>query len=213
MSETLIEDFVADVRDGVYSYDTISGVIVDRETAGEDTRERFTAVWERPPDESRGETYRTEPSPDDDTETPIELVVRNANDVLEYDCQQNQYRRQRLNPAASPKLISRPRILTAVVEGAFDASVHGTETIGGHETQAVSITPADGRTGIVARLTNLRVWIEPQYRIPLRYRVASESASHTIQREFEWLRVEFDSSLGDDRFDVTPPEGAEQQSP
>ena len=201
MTDDTIEQFLDDIANRRYDYSSVRGIVQNRETIGTERTTYTAELWERPPDQARLEKFRSSSgTADSDGRDVAEVVVRNGNTAVTNDIRTNQCHRQRMDPDADTAAISRPRILASVISGTFDVSVEGSTTVAGQDVRTVSITPTGSNDRPLKNISELRLWVGLQYRFPLRYHVSHESGSNTIEREFEWLSVEFDGQIDDEQF-------------
>jgi outer membrane lipoprotein carrier protein len=82
----------------------------------------------------------------------------------------------------------------------FDATLHGSERVGGRETHVLTMVP---RTP--AGYTSLKVWLDTSDSLARRFEITEENG--TVRR-FELTNLRTNVAIADDVFRFTPPAGA-----
>lgn len=199
-----VSQFFTDVADGEYGYESAHGIVRSRELIDGETTVFTGEAWECPPDRSRLDKFQSVDGDETDSRDVSSSVVRNGDEMVVYDRQADEYRRQQLDARSdSPAVVSRSRIIQSVIEGSFESTVHGRTTVPGHEACELTVTPTVDVDGVAGGVTELRLWVNTRHRFPLRYNVAYKSGRRRINKEFEWETAEFNVEIQSDTFDIS----------
>ena len=165
-------------------------------------------VWIKPPDK-----YRSEPV-DSDAETSM-TTISNGTTTWIYDSESNTVTTTRHDASGGGafNLTNSERVRKLLDE--FEVESAGTDTVAGRDAYVLELA-ATNETVDDVEYEEYRLWIDAEYWYPIKHSTTISTdgsgdtalADETFESTVEFESIEFNTGVGDERFEFTPPEDA-----